>query len=110
MNLDRLEHDIKSAPTGCFYDEHAKASAMLSRAASTLIDSMRKVELERARELAKMTFQEKVSVWLDWLDSLPPEQKYPLVRHLYDHYHDLAVHLGIDTSRVEPAQLVDSTE
>lgn len=75
MLLDRLEYDISKADLKSFYPNWAKDASLLSRALATLLNEIRKFEVQGALDAAKLTYEDKRQLFKQWVEGLPLEQK-----------------------------------
>lgn len=80
MLLDSLERDIYKHHLKAFYPNWAKDASLLSRALATLLNEIRKFEQTGALEAAKLSFDDKRALFLQWAESLPVEQKLLLFK------------------------------
>lgn len=75
MLLDSLEKDIYKHHLKTFYPNWAKDASLLSRALATLLNEIRKYEQTGALEAARLTFDDKWTLLMQWIESLPQEKR-----------------------------------
>ncbi len=88
QNMNNLEREQKAAMKGAgFNANHAKAANALAAALSKLVSEMRKLEDSSLRKVAKMSFEEKVDVFLGMFRDLPREHQLDALERASEIFH-----------------------
>lgn len=71
---------MKSAPTREYYPKHGTEATKIARAMAALVAEMRKLEDRQYKAVQKMSFDEKVELFMDFFDELPQEHQEKLLQ------------------------------
>lgn len=78
INLDRLERDMTESVGGRsdhYYPAHSEASMKLGRSLSFMLAEARKLEERDEKKVDRMSFAEKVELFMEFINGLPQEHQ-----------------------------------
>lgn len=88
MNMDRLEHEMRQVKHRNAYEPHIKQAKLLSDGMTKLLAEMRKLEESAIRKAKKMSFEEKVQVYLGLFCDLPRQHQEELIEAMTSKFNE----------------------
>jgi len=67
---------------GFYHAQHAKEAATLGRSLAFMLAEARKLEERDEKKVAKMSYAERVELFMEFLDSLPQEHQRNVIRSM----------------------------
>lgn len=79
--LDKLQREIATAPTQAFNSDWSREAGQLGRALASILTEARKLEEREAQEARASSFEDKVKVFLGWVEQLPREYRDKMLHY-----------------------------
>lgn len=73
FQLDRLDRDIRNAPTGAYDPDASAQLSKLSRAVANILTEARKLEEREEERMKGATFEQMLEIYGEWILGLPRE-------------------------------------